>query len=384
MVLDYETDEDAHFQCPECGQKGSVPKVTIEKALAETPHVHISCSNCAHKFEPFAPAEEENKQAVPSPLEAHWAQHDDDEDGGDADEEMADGNLPSWMMPVERPQTETSEPQEPPEENDTHTATDDDDGAVDEDVNEELDEVKEAALDATIADDMASKGADDPLDGPIADASPDASPDSIPDTPDDEVDEADEVSDEAIAADKSQESETEQAPQPTQEPIPEPTQEPTPAPSPAAPPIDATIETPPVKGPTGILNRLLGGLVLLLLAASTFVFIANRDTAPPSLSPSALSRTNIELQNAGFVRFSEDGEAGIEVSIRFKNPSAQIGVIGDFRIELQNEAGARLVHWTILSTGETVAPGQTRTLTSVLFGPPKELARVNIVYPLDE
>ena len=79
--------------------KGIRAENDASRALAETPHVYISCSNCSHKFEPFAPAddseESEEPQTAPpvspSPLHAHWAQHDDDDE---TDDEEADGHLP--------------------------------------------------------------------------------------------------------------------------------------------------------------------------------------------------------------------------------------------------------------------------------------------------
>lgn len=340
-VLDFETDEDAHFECPQCGQKGSVPKVTLEKALAETPHVYISCSSCAHKFEPFASLHQmdgdqtDELEAAPSPnaplisplaapLEEHWARHDDAEDG-DTDTGEAEGHLPGWMLPVEKPQEDAPEAEAAP------------------------------APDKNMADDIA---------------------DNIPD------DISDEIGEETPTAEDDPQPIAPVAPPPAEE-APEDAPE---APVEEAPQYAASpyAEVSPANGPTGLLNRVLSGLVLVSLAIGAFVFFSNRNAPPSSSIPATASTSAVAVENAGFVRFTEDGEAGVEVSIRFTNPSAQIGIIGDFRIELQNEARERLVQWTILGTGETVAPGQSRTLTSVLFGPPKGLAHVNIVYPLDE
>lgn len=42
--------ERRYFQCPKCGQLGSVPHEIIEQALAETPFVRINCATCNHGF----------------------------------------------------------------------------------------------------------------------------------------------------------------------------------------------------------------------------------------------------------------------------------------------------------------------------------------------
>ena len=418
-MLDYETDEDAHFQCPQCGQKGSVPKTTLQEALAETPHVYISCSNCSHKFEPFAPAddseESEEPQTAPpvspSPLHAHWAQHDDDDE---TDDEEADGHLPGWMMPIEKPQTE---PQNTPGAA-TETKTDDGSGTLteeasaDEPIKESAtstsgtpDEALEAALEEAIAEEMATD------DAPVTPQEPPA--DETDKTAEGEAIAANTVpTEEALpAAEAPQSDETptgqEQSqpiesvaardPEPAEpeleaEPEAAPVEAATNAPLPATPAVvDAPqYEThdapnmPPSKGPTGMLNGFLLVLVMILLATGIFMMSNNRGAPSSSATPDATNAAAVQLQNAGFVSFTENGEAGIEVSIRFANPSVQVGVIGDFRIELKNQARERLVHWTILSEGETVAPGQTRTLTSVLFGPPNGLTHVDVVYPLED
>ena len=384
-MLDYETDDDAHFECPQCGQKGAVPKATIEKALAETPHVYISCSNCAHKFEPFAPIEEAGRdaaetasqqEAAPSPLEEHWAQHDDD--GEDADADEAAGHLPGWMMPAEKPQAEVKDeaqaetkdeaqaekqsetndvPDAPPEEDDENPTEDEKVNAGE----EGSEEISEAIA--------AGDGLDEPQ---IADEPTGVDEPTAVDEPT-EIDEPT-IAEEPTGVDK---------PQPMQDIAPPPEEAPASMTmdAPQYPPIPP-LETQERGGPTGIVNSLLVGLVFILLTTGAYMFFNSQATLPAGLAPANASA--IDLQEADFVRFSEAGEAGIEVSINFKNPSAQMGIIGDFRIELHNEAGERLVHWTILSTGEAVAPGQSRTLTSVLFGPPAGLARVQIVYPLDE
>lgn len=416
-VLDYETDDDAHFECPQCGQKGSVPKATIEKALAKTPHVYISCSNCAHKFEPFAPIEEAEASAggeaeaptepetdtvtgtAPSPLEEHWAQHDDEDD---ADSDAAEGHLPGWMMPVEKPQAETKnettgetnngalpQPEDAPQE-DVPQGGPQQDGESDaltasETQNEAtLDEALDEALDEVIAEEMAANAAPDDTTDEVAD---DIGEDVLADAVDETAGKA--VSD-AVLEDSEDSDKVEVEVDVDVEAEPTLTEESQPATEPDLPEADdepqyatqAALTIPPAKGPTGLLNRLLVGLVLILLATGAYMFLGSQSGAPSDLTRADSSA--VILQKAGFVRFTEDGEAGIEVSISFNNPSAQIGIIGDFRIELQNQARERLVHWTILSTGETVAPGRSRTLTSVLFGPPAGLAHVNIVYPLDD
>ena len=112
--------ERRYFQCPKCGQLGSVPHEIIEQALAETPFVRINCATCNHGF----------------PLEARDAHRPDlaATDNANADAETAqtgaaiteaaaepDSSLPDWLSLPEtkhsdNAQTESEEaPIEAPE-----------------------------------------------------------------------------------------------------------------------------------------------------------------------------------------------------------------------------------------------------------------------------
>lgn len=111
-MLDFETDSDTHFKCPQCGQKGSVAKLALEKALSETPHVYISCSSCSNRFEPFSDMEVESKTDLVAPetpsIEANaalepLAQQWESDTAATSTIEVANnndqGSLPYWMMP---------------------------------------------------------------------------------------------------------------------------------------------------------------------------------------------------------------------------------------------------------------------------------------------
>lgn len=52
------------FQCPSCGQRGSVPTDVLQKALADTPNVRISCTNCPTKFSPLSEAVAPQETAI--------------------------------------------------------------------------------------------------------------------------------------------------------------------------------------------------------------------------------------------------------------------------------------------------------------------------------
>ncbi len=52
----YQSETDTHFQCPSCGQRGSVPTHALENALRDNAHVKITCTKCKEKFEPHAAA----------------------------------------------------------------------------------------------------------------------------------------------------------------------------------------------------------------------------------------------------------------------------------------------------------------------------------------
>lgn len=111
-MLDYETDSDTHFKCPQCGQRGSVAKLALEKALSETPHVYISCSSCSNRFEPFSDMEVESETDLAAPetpsIEANaalksLARHWELDAAATSTIEVADNDdqssLPYWMMP---------------------------------------------------------------------------------------------------------------------------------------------------------------------------------------------------------------------------------------------------------------------------------------------
>ena len=171
--------EQRYFQCPKCGQLGSVPHEIIEQALAETPFVRINCATCNHGF----------------PLEARDAHRpdlaatDDADADADAEAEAAqtgtppsdaatepDSSLPDWLSLPETRHPENDHrdgeqaPMDTPEAEPTQAAPGDDeasDGALN------LPDTK--AIETAIA---AMQAIEPPSDGlPLAPPQPQEAPD---------------------------------------------------------------------------------------------------------------------------------------------------------------------------------------------------------------
>ena len=135
LVLVKQDDETTLFECPDCGQRGSVPTPVLQNALSETDDVRISCTNCPTKFSPLATytatAEEatnngesdngESDDAIIDALKANWQAADaailkNNETAAAQDENENDGALPAWLRPPEKKseptKSATTEPQE--------------------------------------------------------------------------------------------------------------------------------------------------------------------------------------------------------------------------------------------------------------------------------
>lgn len=417
-MLDYESEHDTHFQCPQCGQKGSVPSAALEKAFIETPHVHISCPFCAHKFEPFAdqidtlsnlpddpPTDgcmdddtfmeetnnssneaEENAAPLVPPLAHHWdseAGDDMPKTSGEHEGSEATGSLPSWIMPPVKPEPPSSDVADCDGEAKADAAladallVDPSNGARDED-----DET--AKLDvmgvSEISDEKGSEEPDDTsLDAPFA-----ADSDEIVSEKSDNFDNGNELSADAMleAADwlvdtqstLYQESQTDVLNY-EQDGLISFDDE-----------IVAVEEVSEARSarPIGVVNGTLLALVLVLTSLNSFMLMRNTPEISDFLSAEAVSSADIKLVSADFETFRDADGDSVEISVRFVNRGEKTGIIGDFRIDLQNASRQTLVSWTVLSSGETVKPNETRKVASTLFEPPDGLAHVDIVYPLEE
>ena len=51
----YQSETDSHFECPQCGQHGTVPTAHLDEVLARNEHAVISCTKCMTRFAPHAP-----------------------------------------------------------------------------------------------------------------------------------------------------------------------------------------------------------------------------------------------------------------------------------------------------------------------------------------
>lgn len=424
-----------------------MPTAALERALSETPHVHISCSSCAHEFEPFADLQEaglrsgandendalsaadteaeteadteaETASTIVPPLDDYWQQGDTTPDApaGDAptgddtadnregvpaaeNDTAPESSLPSWMMAEAKPATETA-PEEaaadadiiadlsPPPEAAEEAAEDaaEEDAAEDEAAEDEAAE-DEAAENEAAEDEAAEDEAEAELDTEAETEAETVAPDEADaahgEAPFEESDEVDALDADALLG--------------TTDALNDP-QAALDAPETDAPDmpdnmldmaerlnIEEVPYSPPVRsGPVGVINGILLLVVLLLTGLNSYVLLQDKPQIRDIFTAAPLATASINVQTADFERFSDADGDSVEIAVRFINSGEKAGIIGDFRIDLQDSARQTLVSWTVLSSGETVAPGQSRTVNSTLFGPPAGLAHVAIAYPLDK
>ena len=132
----YQSERDSHFECPRCGQHGTVPTAHLDAVLQRNEHAVITCTKCMARFAPHAPTadrlrvtelvkdevigipklteeeagdERSNDEAVTSEggalpeLEAQWRLHETDRlampDPPDAGTNPVKGALPLWLQP---------------------------------------------------------------------------------------------------------------------------------------------------------------------------------------------------------------------------------------------------------------------------------------------
>ena len=122
----FKDESDTHFECPSCGQRGSVPSDVLAQTLKETEHVRISCTRCATKFEPGA--------KPPAALSA------------EPDDEI--GSLPAWLSAPERPKVALEEAPEPEAEPEAEAEPEPEPEAVEEKQEGEPEVVAEPEADA--------------------------------------------------------------------------------------------------------------------------------------------------------------------------------------------------------------------------------------------
>jgi transcription elongation factor Elf1 len=132
----YQSENDSHFECPQCGQHGTVPTAHLDAVLQRNEHAVISCTKCMTRFAPHAPtagrlqvteavhdedigmpqmaleeagdegsddeARARSDKALPE-LHEHWQRHQKDARAlpplPEAESETAKGALPIWLQP---------------------------------------------------------------------------------------------------------------------------------------------------------------------------------------------------------------------------------------------------------------------------------------------
>lgn len=204
LVLVKQDDETTLFECPDCGQRGSVPTPVLQKALSETDDVRISCTNCPSKFSPLAAysaSDDESDDAsdnesdnagddddaIIDALKANWQAADASPSAKTetprASEAENDGALPAWLRPPEKKseptKSATTEPQEEIFEDEAPSQARDDTG---DDVTANSEPNPIAQADATAQADPVEQIEDKPLEIDDTTASAFASPSSAPQT----------------------------------------------------------------------------------------------------------------------------------------------------------------------------------------------------------
>lgn len=204
LVLVNQDDETTLFECPDCGQRGSVPTPVLQKALSETDDVRISCTNCPSKFSPLAvysaphnasddtrndDTHDSEDDAIIDGLKANWQATDagpstktDTPSAGEADN---DGALPAWLRPPEKKseaaKSAPTEPQEDIVEDEAPSQARDDTGDDKPDPIEPVDPIAQA--DPVEPVDPVEQVEDKPLEIDDTTASAFASPSPAPQTP---------------------------------------------------------------------------------------------------------------------------------------------------------------------------------------------------------
>ena len=61
----YQSETDSHFECPQCGQHGSVPTAHLDDVLQRNKNAVISCTKCMTRFAPHAPTADRLRPTEP-------------------------------------------------------------------------------------------------------------------------------------------------------------------------------------------------------------------------------------------------------------------------------------------------------------------------------
>lgn len=123
----YQSEENSHFECPQCAQHGIIATAHLDFVLKRNEHALITCTNCMARFEPHAPTadrlrvteavhdedigapemaleeapdegSDDENSALPD-MQQLWQRHETgDEDAMRADPDAA---LPVWLRPAD-------------------------------------------------------------------------------------------------------------------------------------------------------------------------------------------------------------------------------------------------------------------------------------------
>lgn len=134
----------------------------------------------------------------------------------------------------------------------------------------------------------------------------------------------------------------------------------------------------------GLANLLLAFVLIVLTALNTYVLLSDKPQFNPLVDATPLVGAAIQLESAGFELLPDPEGDSLIVSAVFKNAGEQAGLIDDYIIYLQNAERQSLTSWTVVSGGETIEPGRSRSFSSTLFAPPPGVAHIAIEYPVTD
>ena len=430
----YKSDGVSHFQCPSCGQQGTVADSILDDAQRKSALIRINCTSCGDKFDPLGGPDTETPAAEPDapiidqtgapaddgiengfadaadaatgmaeadvPEAAHEPAYEDAEPAAPDDESEApseaDANeeevveaedlsdapasaLPDWLTPRRKmPEPEQAEAEET-DADDTVPSTDADLlGEIRDFVAQALAEPQTEPETEEAAEDAAAESDADPSeDAPPRKAALfiDATEDRIYRAPEDE-DAADDTVWEPFADADSDDLDDLLADDADT------------AKQTALALYDPELAAAALKAAkpgwrlADVLTTALIVLLLGLTGFNSFLLLRNLPQETPLFSARPAPMPDIALADSKFERLTDADGRSVTVTATFTNSGDGEGEIGDFIVHLVDGENRILTSWTVYNGSETVAPRSARAITSILFEPPLGFTAVKIEHPL--
>ena len=347
----FQSETETHFQCPECGQRGAVLTKDFDQAVKTSPYVRITCTSCQSKFEP-------NHRASPEAFASSIATTINVPELAAAFEEVATpapddlpiiddefGALPAWLRPDYK---------------DDSTASCQTEAAANAEKTPDS-----QALEAIAAFIKADMG-DPVVSPPPATAAPSQKPKG--------------------KADNKAQNKTKA------------TEEGKTEPASASDSVSDSVSTPaPVikdAVPVVAVDRVSFGrrflslswklfLLAALVAAGFMTYLQIDRPRQKQAAPTApaIAQSNIRIGEVRHEIITDNYGSAAKVYVQFANTGLRKGAIESFYIVLLDAQDQTLASWRVTGRGHSLDPNQMHEVSSTLFNPPKNIARVSIRYP---